>query len=230
MTEVTPERVDRYYGYVESHLKDVGVWEDTIRKFPPKAIRAAVRRILEIIAEAEERGEYVDPETLDWGSIFESLRDYDKVEDFIGALQTEGVIPVDTSEVFLAEAEKVIEEAGKKVVEAKRLEELLKLERMKESLLKRQREIEARQKALEERERRFEEEIKKKVTPIRIRFLRDYPPWHRANTIAETYDFDWALELVAKGIAEKVVEAIPPPRAPKPLIEEVEEAIKELTT
>jgi hypothetical protein len=49
--------------------------------------------------------------------------------------------------------------------------------------------------------------------------------------VIETPDFDWALELITKGMAERVGEVAPPPKPAKPakpLIEEVEEAVREL--
>jgi hypothetical protein len=64
-----------YYERVRRHLQERGVWKDTVRKFPPNAIRRAVESILERIE--------CDPELLDWGTMFEGLRDFDSIEAFI---------------------------------------------------------------------------------------------------------------------------------------------------
>lgn len=230
---VPPERIEHYYNLVESHLKDLGVWEETIRKFPPQAIRAAVRRVLQIIADAFEAGiSTMEPQDLDWGSTFERLRDYDTVEDFIGALQTEGVIPVDRNELALSEAIRVVTEAENVVLKKPEYQELLKAkekaEKFEKAFKKERAEREMLEKAQEEAERKFEEE-KKKYKPVKLRFLVDQPPWYRKGMVIETPDFDWALELITKGMAERVGEAVvPPPKPAKPLIEEVEEAVREL--
>jgi hypothetical protein len=231
---VPPERIEHYYNIVESHLRGLGVWEETVRKFPPQAIRAAVRRILQIIADAFEAGvSTMEPEELDWGSTFERLRDYDTVDDFVGALQTEGVIPVDRRELALSEAIRVVTEAENIVLKRPEYEELRKFkenyERLERNIKRKTAELEARERAQAEKERRFEEE-KKMYKPVKIRFLVDQPPWYRKGTVIETPDFDWALELITKGIAERVEEKapLPPPKPTKPLMEEVEEALKEL--
>jgi ribosomal protein L11 methylase PrmA len=176
----------------------------------------------------------MEPQDLDWGSTFERLRDYDTVEDFIGALQTEGVIPVDRNELALSEAMRVLTEAEYIVLKKPEYQELLKAkekaEKFEKAFKKERAEREMLEKAQEEAERKFEEE-KKKYKPVKLRFLVDQPPWYRKGMVIETPDFDWALELITKGMAERVGEVAPPPKPAKPakpLIEEVEEAVREL--
>jgi len=151
------ERVDRYYSFVENHLRERGIWEETLRKFPPNAIRAVVVRILQLFEDF-----YRDPETLDWGSTFEGLRDYERIADFIGALQTQGIVPVDKSELALEEAIRTVEEAGKRVSDAKTHEEMVDLAVKYEKAIN---ELRKAKKAIKERDeeiKRLEEEAKKK--------------------------------------------------------------------
>ena len=82
------ELVERYYERVRRHLEELGVWEETVRRFPPEAIRSAIREILERL---DQHGE--DPEILDWGALFERLRDYPSIDAFIRALEEERYIP-----------------------------------------------------------------------------------------------------------------------------------------
>ena len=77
-------KVERYYRVVESHLKERGLWDDLLRKFPPNAIRSAIAEILDRLEE-----HFVDPETLDWGSLFEMMVDFNTVMDFIRYLERE---------------------------------------------------------------------------------------------------------------------------------------------
>ena len=80
--------VERYYEVVRRHLEERGLWEETIRKFPPEAIRAAIRRILDRLYENN-----VDPDILDWETLFEGLRSFPSVDAFISYLERERYIP-----------------------------------------------------------------------------------------------------------------------------------------
>jgi hypothetical protein len=214
------ERVDRYYSYVENHLKERGIWEDTLRKFPPNAIRAAVTRILQLLEDF-----YRDPETLDWGSIFELLRDYERIADFIGALQTQGIVPVDKSELALEEAIRTVEELGKRVVDAKTHDEMVDLAAKYEKATS---ELQKAKKALKERDeeiKRLQEEAKKKPT-IKIRILQNFKEgiqYFKKGDVIETHNIDWALAKIDQKLAERVGVEVPvkvlpeaPPKVVKP--------------
>jgi len=64
-----------YFEVVKRHLKERKMWNDTIKKFPPNAIRKAINSILERIE--------CDPQLLDWGAMFEELRDFDSIDSFV---------------------------------------------------------------------------------------------------------------------------------------------------
>jgi len=77
--------VNKYYNRIKDHLSSNGTWAATAKKFPPNAIRSAVKAIL-------KRIDY-DPEYLDWGTIFESLKDFETVDDFIKDLEHRYISP-----------------------------------------------------------------------------------------------------------------------------------------
>ena len=86
-------QVERYYRIVESELKARKLWERTIKKFPPNAIRQAVSEIIERL---EARG--IDPDTFDWGTAFAMLHEFPSISAFIEHLEREGWIPPITAE------------------------------------------------------------------------------------------------------------------------------------
>ncbi|RLF10626.1 MAG: hypothetical protein DRJ69_02890 [Thermoprotei archaeon] len=65
-----------YYDIVVRHLRDCGLWSKVVRKFPPKAIMVAVRKILSALPPDMADG-------LDWGAMFEKLVDFESVDDFV---------------------------------------------------------------------------------------------------------------------------------------------------
>jgi methyl-accepting chemotaxis protein len=113
----TEELVEKYYGVVERHLRDVGLWEETVRRFPPGSIRAAVKRILERMA---EHG--YDPEMLDWGALFELLKDHPTVEAFIRYLERERYIPPSVREEEARTAEELEREVTDLLRKAKEVD------------------------------------------------------------------------------------------------------------
>jgi len=97
------EPVRRYYAIVRKHLERIGIWSDVVRRFPPKAIEEAVRRILERVVEAG-----VDPEQVDWEAMFEGLIDFSSVDAFLRHYEDVGMIP--RSREAMAEEELAYEE------------------------------------------------------------------------------------------------------------------------
>ena len=87
--------VERYYDGVVRHLKEVGLWEKTLRKFPPEAIKAAVKRVIERL---DEHG--IDPEYWDWGTFFERLHEFDTVDDWVNWLEEEKYLPPSREEII----------------------------------------------------------------------------------------------------------------------------------
>ena len=82
-----PEPWERYYDQVVTYLKMKGLWEKVTRKFPPNALRSAVKRIYERFGSQEAADHF------DWGPIFASILDYDTTDDFIKDLEFRGLIP-----------------------------------------------------------------------------------------------------------------------------------------
>lgn len=106
--------VSHYYEVVKSCLEERGTWEKVIRKFPPKALEAAVAKILERIEEWR-----ADPETFDWCVLFEDILDYDTIESFIQSLVDKGYLPKTKDEMLseiVSQYEKELAELGYMVV------------------------------------------------------------------------------------------------------------------
>jgi len=201
----------------------------------PKMTWVELKHVAEhFLKECKRRG--IDPMAVDFQheiceaglSYKEHLKKVDEVLDMYA------VKPPEAYEVALEEAEKALREAGKYVLEAKEYEELKRLADKAERLERRvetlEREAERERAARAEAERKLEEE-KAKFKPLKIRFLRDLPPWYRKGAVIETVDIPWALELIDKGIAERVpVEvAIPTaPPAPKRLSDKEVEELRRL--
>ena len=159
--EVPESRVDQYYGIVERGLKRVDTWVDTLHKFPPNALRAAVRTILERFEMKN-----TDPATFDWASEFELLRDYDRVQDFIDQLEKEGRIPRDTmaemQNYALSQLEEMADALGKRVISEKDCDKLTDYEQRETKL---RAEIKRLREAKERAEKEKAELSKLHVTP-----------------------------------------------------------------
>jgi len=117
MSEEYESKVERYFKVVESHLKERGLWDDLLRKFPPNAIRTAIAKILERLEE-----HYEDPETLDWGSLFEMMVDFETVKDFIRHLEKEKYIPPSLSEASRQAVDEIERQIYLLLEEAKHLD------------------------------------------------------------------------------------------------------------
>ena len=172
------EDVERYYGFVRSHLEEIDAWRRTIERFPPMAIRAAVREILERFDQHN-----IDPETLDWGTVFEGLRDYPSVDAFIEDLERKGLIPSDIEErvdEYAAEMERYISEMLEEIrqVDPGAITRIAQEIRMmlgeEDRLAEMEREI-GRLREEVKRERRMKEEYSRKLEDYEeeVRKLRD---------------------------------------------------------
>jgi hypothetical protein len=171
--------IEKYYERIRKHLEEKGVWEETIRKFPPQAIRNIIRRILERLDEYD-----MDYELIDWAVLFEGLRDFDNAEAFIKDLEAKNEIPkskIDYTQELLAQYEKELHDLGYRIVSAKAYERYL-LEKDKEIEIRRLRnkirELEARirelTKAVEEYEKQRKitmplppPKIETRITPLK---------------------------------------------------------------
>jgi len=79
---------ETYYDRVTRHFRETGVWERVIRRFPPKAIESAVKQIYERYVARN-----MDPEELDWATVFETLIDHETIDDFLSELEEKRLIP-----------------------------------------------------------------------------------------------------------------------------------------
>jgi hypothetical protein len=117
---VSDDRVDAAYVSVQSHLKKSGKWGATVRRFPD--IKHIVRKVL-------ERDPFAD---FDLTIEFDSLRDYDFLEDWLEYLEFNGKIPNDYAgwamNHALEELEEKAEYLGMDVISKFEHNRLLKLD------------------------------------------------------------------------------------------------------
>ncbi len=117
---VSDDRVNSAYDNVKSHLKKSGKWGVTVRKFPD--IKHIVKEVLEREPTAE----------LDLAIDFETLRDYDFLEDWFEWLEFERKIPRDYTRWALNHALEELEEKaeylGRAVVPKYEYDRLLRLD------------------------------------------------------------------------------------------------------
>ena len=67
------------------HLKNVGSWEKTVhKKFPERAIKGAIRRVLSRFALSVKEDEHKT--TFDWGIEFETFREYEDIDSWLDSL------------------------------------------------------------------------------------------------------------------------------------------------
>jgi len=87
LTKVSKTAINKYYNTVVRHLQRKRLWSRAIKQFGSVGVWQAVKKILEI---CYEKG--LDPETLDWGSMFEKITDYESVDSFIEGLVKDGYL------------------------------------------------------------------------------------------------------------------------------------------
>jgi hypothetical protein len=79
-------QVENIYLKVVDHLKNVGSWEKTVhKKFPEKAIKGAIRRVLSRFELSEKEDEY--KATFDWGIELETLREHEEIDTWLDSLE-----------------------------------------------------------------------------------------------------------------------------------------------
>jgi hypothetical protein len=88
------DHTEHCYNLVISHLRRNNTLTKTYKKFPPRAIYAAVNQFLE----------RSPSEPLDIAVTFETLRDFDTVADFLDSLEAEHMINKNYSDACIEEA------------------------------------------------------------------------------------------------------------------------------
>jgi phage FluMu protein gp41 len=217
-----------FYERVVRHFKDIGIWSTIIQRFPPKAIESGVKQIYDRFIERME-----DPEELDWVTAFELLSDHSAIDEFLGELESRGLIPkklgvsVDEEPQSLTD---LLEKLGMDLPTPEDPYYDARMEEMAGNLAQRLLEAEKMAGKIKvkvagktrvwnaSRVYRFVEELNRKVRdlelalekaetrtaePIKLRLLQPYGIYRPGNVI-ETRDMNLALDLINKKIAERV--------------------------
>ncbi len=88
------ELIDQYYSIVKQHLESLGTWNETASKFPPSTIKGTVKEILDRLYQNN-----MPADSIDWSTLFEKLRDYGHVNDFLKWAESEHYIPINYEKV-----------------------------------------------------------------------------------------------------------------------------------
>jgi len=194
--------VDYYYRIVERELKDAGLWEKTVAKFPPKAIRAAVKHILEAL---DSVGVLDAADELDWGAMFEKLWEFKNIGSFIEHLRTEYPIP----------RKREVETVSKIKKEEERVRDILDSLSYQVAYVEPEevrRDLEKSIKAIEEVFERY----LKSLESQRKRILRKAKYEQRIAMLEKQVEELKRYKEMAEKMIPKVKEAKPPPPPPKP--------------
>jgi len=127
-------------------------------------------------------------------------------------------------EIEKAEIEKRAREAGLFEQFEKDIEKLEREVRKYRKRYEEAKQLESKYEREAERQRQEKEAIERRVSPIRIRFLKDFEYGimrYKAGDVAEIRDLNWALALIERKIAERVgpevpIKITPPPEALPP--------------
>jgi len=224
LVKVSRRTVDKYYNIVVRHLQRQRAWQKTIRRFGAIGVWQAVKKILEICYERD-----IDPETLDWASMFEKMSDYDTIDSFIKGLISEGYLPAVKVPLTKKEEEELAKTYDELYLESLR-EELLKLgydvikvrdkkqiEKIYRELEKYKKEVGKQKAIIESLEKKIEQLKKEKVAkptkppppiPREVKELKDELRrlWARFVDARMRRDYDTAREILREyaRIHEKV--------------------------
>lgn len=131
---VSQSQINEYYQHVVNHLKEVEGYTATVQQpYRTMGIMAAVKYILNRLQHPDLLGDKspIDPRTFDW-DIFEELKDFDKIDDFISYLDQQGTLPHNydaKAKAILQDLHSEIEEADVKIATADR-DELVMMQKM----------------------------------------------------------------------------------------------------
>lgn len=188
MSQAIEQIVEGYYRELEKCL--ARQWSDIIRKFPPNAIRSAIREIVETYINM-----YRDPAEFDWCTHFSYITDFDDVHSFISYLISKGYIPSDFKgiEQYISLLEKQASEIGYRLVKE---EEYYKMTR---DINRLRRELDK----LREERKKLEEEINRLTKMVeemqRARAVAEAPKRIeiRRRRLSDVMDYNTFLQAVA---------------------------------
>lgn len=243
MSESEIERLtDKYYNVAKECFEASRTWRDVIRKFPPQAIRSAVRRIVERFVRADE-----DLELFDFCDFFtEQLPEFESIDAFIEYLDKKRYIPPDPEDAFrewLTYLEQQANSIGYRLVKEEEWAKVTgrwdKLQSEVERLREEKRRLEARVRELEEALEKYKRTGKSKltrfmaepVTPTPTKKEKPPPPTKppapppaKPKLIKETMSYDEFVGRIkaylrGEGITDYLIDKI---------ITEIEAHIKEI--
>jgi len=120
---VSEDLINKVYCIIRCHLTGIGTWDKTIKKFPPATLKRMIRNAWYYLP--------VSYDSIDWGTEFEDLHDYDKVDDFLDALIARGNLKRGSRELeynqILYNLKAQARALGLVLVDCKEAEELQKL-------------------------------------------------------------------------------------------------------
>ncbi|MEM1542742.1 MAG: hypothetical protein QXV82_08965 [Ignisphaera sp.] len=108
------QTVERYYKVVEKCLIENNIYDRVIRRFPPMALRSAVREIVERFTKTEN-----DVEQFDFCAFFADITEFETIADFIRYLDENRYIPPDPEKEIseaISQLEKSAAELGMRLV------------------------------------------------------------------------------------------------------------------
>ncbi|MEM4815826.1 MAG: hypothetical protein QXR23_08830 [Ignisphaera sp.] len=194
--------VDKYYRIVEKCLIENNIYDRVIRKFPPMALRSAVREIVERFIKTEN-----DVEQFDFCTFFADIYEFESIADFIRYLDENRYIPPDPSREIaeaLSQLERAAAELGMRLVKEEEWARITgQYERLKREVAK----LREERKRLEERVRELEkmvEELKTKGS-VKIPMPSERPtpkqPQRIIKPLKDVMTYDEFVRKLVHGIS-----------------------------
>ncbi|MEM2388955.1 MAG: hypothetical protein QXW20_08385 [Ignisphaera sp.] len=205
MSNELDKTVDRYYKVVEKCLIENNIYDRVIRKFPPMALRSAVREIVERFIKTEN-----DVEQFDFCTFFADIYEFDSIADFIRYLDENRYIPPDPSREIaeaISQLERAAAELGMRLVKEEEWARITgQYERLKREVAK----LREERKRLEERVKELEkmvEELKSKgsvkipITKPEVKPATPKPPPRIRKPLRDTMTYEEFIGKLVHGIS-----------------------------
>lgn len=168
-SEAVEEYTTHYYSVVQRCLEQRRLWDKVVRKFSPKALESAVRRVVERFVEAGR-----DPEEFNWCTFFTQILDHPTVESFVEWLIRERYVPPskrEELEELIAQLEREAKELGYRLVKE---EEWARVTGRWDRLVKQISTLQEQKRILEARVRELEKKVEEYEKSL-LRFYREKP-------------------------------------------------------